>query len=80
VTDVTTGHGQEPVELSAADEQVLRELTERPHRPGCSRCPAGEARPCAGQVDQRQHEDYVHRAIQLGKVPWVSASKDALIC
>jgi putative transposase len=29
VTDVTTGRGQEPVELSAADEQVLRELTER---------------------------------------------------
>src|SRR6266545_1594420 len=29
VTDVTTGQGQGPVELSAADEQVLRELTER---------------------------------------------------
>src|ERR1022692_4262377 len=29
VTDVTTGNGQAPVELSAADEQVLRELTER---------------------------------------------------
>jgi hypothetical protein len=27
VTDVTTGQGQEPVELSAADEQVLRELS-----------------------------------------------------
>jgi putative transposase len=29
VTDVTNGNGQDPVELSAADEQVLRELTER---------------------------------------------------
>jgi hypothetical protein len=29
VTDVTTDDGQAPVELSAADEQVLRELTER---------------------------------------------------
>ena len=29
MTDVTTGQGQEPAELSAADEQVLRELTER---------------------------------------------------
>ena len=29
MTDVTTDEGQEPAELSAADEQVLRELTER---------------------------------------------------
>ena len=29
MTDVTTGQDQEPAELSAADEQVLRELTER---------------------------------------------------
>jgi hypothetical protein len=29
VTDVTMGQGQEPAELSAADEQVLRELTVR---------------------------------------------------
>ena len=29
MTDVTTGHGQNGVELSAADEQLLRELTER---------------------------------------------------
>src|SRR6266496_1226351 len=29
VTDVTTGRDQEPAELSPADEQVLRELTER---------------------------------------------------
>ena len=29
MTDVTSGQGQEPAELSAADEQVLRELTER---------------------------------------------------
>jgi putative transposase len=29
VTDVTTSQGQEPGELSAADEQALRELTER---------------------------------------------------
>ena len=29
MTDVTTSQDQEPVELSAADEQVLRELTER---------------------------------------------------
>src|ERR1022692_2667120 len=29
VTDVTTSQGQEPAELSAADEQVLRELAER---------------------------------------------------
>jgi hypothetical protein len=29
VTDVTADQGQEPAELSAADEQVLRELTER---------------------------------------------------
>ena len=29
MTDVMTGQDQDPVELSAADEQVLRELTER---------------------------------------------------
>jgi putative transposase len=29
VTDVTSSQDQEPVELSAADEQMLRELTER---------------------------------------------------
>jgi hypothetical protein len=29
VTDVTDGRGQEPAELSAADEQLLQELTER---------------------------------------------------
>src|SRR5690242_18675743 len=29
MTNVTSGQGQEPAELSAADEQVLRELTER---------------------------------------------------
>ena len=29
MTDVTTSQDQEPMELSAADEQVLRELTER---------------------------------------------------
>jgi putative transposase len=29
VTDVTTDNGQEAVELSAADERALRELTER---------------------------------------------------
>ena len=29
MTDVTTSQGQEPVELSAAVEQLLRELTER---------------------------------------------------
>ena len=29
MTDVTTGQGQEPAGLSAADEQLLRELTER---------------------------------------------------
>ncbi|MGO9144278.1 MAG: transposase, partial [Streptosporangiaceae bacterium] len=29
MTDVTTDNGQAPVELSAADEQVLRELTDR---------------------------------------------------
>lgn len=29
VTDVTTDEGQDGAELSAADEQVLRELTER---------------------------------------------------
>ena len=29
MTDVTTGQEQNPGELSAADEQVLRELTER---------------------------------------------------
>ena len=29
VTDVTADNGQAPVELSAADEQVLRELTVR---------------------------------------------------
>ncbi len=29
MTDVTTGQDQEPAELSPADEQVLRELTER---------------------------------------------------
>ncbi len=29
MTDVTTDNGQEAVELSAADEQALRELTER---------------------------------------------------
>ena len=29
MTDVTTGQSQEPTELSVADEQLLRELTER---------------------------------------------------
>ena len=29
MTDVTNGQGPAPAELSAADEQVLRELTER---------------------------------------------------
>ena len=29
MTDVTTSQGREPVELSAADELLLRELTER---------------------------------------------------
>src|SRR5215472_14813008 len=29
MTDVTTGQGRDEVELSAADEQLLRELTER---------------------------------------------------
>jgi hypothetical protein len=29
VTDVTTGQGQDGVELSAAGEQLLRELIER---------------------------------------------------
>jgi len=29
VTDVTIGKGQDPVELSAADEQLLHELAER---------------------------------------------------
>ena len=29
MTDVTTGQGQEPAGLPAADEQLLRELTER---------------------------------------------------
>ena len=29
MTDVTTGGAQEPAALSAADEQLLRELTER---------------------------------------------------
>jgi hypothetical protein len=29
VTDATNGQSQDPAELSAADEQVLRELTER---------------------------------------------------
>ena len=29
MTDVTTSQDHEPVELSAADEQLLRELTER---------------------------------------------------
>ena len=29
MTDVTTSEGQEPAEISAADEQLLRELTER---------------------------------------------------
>ena len=34
VTDVTTSQGPESAELSAADEQVLRELTERARRGG----------------------------------------------
>ena len=29
MTDVTTDQGQDEVELSAADEQLVRELTER---------------------------------------------------
>ena len=29
MTDVTAGKGQDGAELSAADEQLLRELTER---------------------------------------------------
>ena len=40
MTDVTTSRGQEPVELSAADEQLLRELTERAHAGGLQ--PTGE--------------------------------------
>ena len=32
MTNVTTGRGQDVAELSAADEQVLRELTERAGR------------------------------------------------
>ena len=38
MTDVTTSQDPELAELSAADEQVLRELTERargPARAGC---------------------------------------------
>jgi transposase-like protein len=34
VTDVTTSQDREPVELSAADEQLLRELTERAREGG----------------------------------------------
>jgi len=44
VTDVTADNGQEPTELSVqADEQVLRELSERA-RPGGLRL-TGEGRP-----------------------------------
>ena len=34
MTDVTTDGSQESAELSAADEQLLRELTERAGRAG----------------------------------------------
>ena len=34
MTDGTKSQSQAPAELSAADEQVLRELTERPVRAG----------------------------------------------
>ena len=36
MTDVTEDRGQAEAELSAADEQVLRELTERAGRAGWS--------------------------------------------
>jgi transposase-like protein len=41
VTDVTTGGSPEPAELSAADEQVLRELTERARAGGLRLTGAG---------------------------------------
>src|SRR5215475_6942037 len=41
VTDVTTGESQDPVELSAADEQLLRELTERARTGGLRLTGAG---------------------------------------
>ena len=34
MADVTTGEMQDPTALSAADEQLLRELTEHASRPG----------------------------------------------
>ena len=41
MTDVTTSRGQAPVELSAADEQLLRELTERARTGGLQLTGAG---------------------------------------
>ena len=45
MTDVTTSRGQEPAELSAADEQVLRELTERARGGGLKLTGEGGLRP-----------------------------------
>ena len=44
MTDVTTGQEQEPV-LSAADEQLLRELTERARAGGLKLTPGRPASP-----------------------------------
>ncbi len=51
MTDVTTSPGQEPVELSAADEQLLRELTERARAGGLQL--TGEGRLLGRPGDQR---------------------------
>jgi putative transposase len=41
VTDVTSGQNQDEAQLSAADEQVLRELTERARAGGLKLTGAG---------------------------------------
>ena len=49
MTDVTTDETQEPTALSAADEQVLRELTERARAGGLKLTGEGGLRIAAGQ-------------------------------
>jgi putative transposase len=53
VTDVTTSQGQEPVELSAVDEQLLRELTERARAGGLKL--TGEGR-LLGRLGDQRHD------------------------
>ena len=52
MTDVTTDRGRDEVELSAADEQLLRELTERARAGGLKLTGEGGL---LGQADENGH-------------------------